>query len=65
MLREFLFITGVYCRTTPMYVLYAGLGFDKALDVYNSFDRVFGEHKDFGYYYTPGNALLFINTHFV
>lgn len=49
---------GIFAEQLPMYVIYAGLGFDKALDVYNSFDRVFGEYKDFGYYYTPGNALF-------
>jgi hypothetical protein len=48
----------MFAEQLPLYVIYAGLGYDDALDVYHSFNRVKGSYKDIEYYYTPGNALF-------
>lgn len=48
----------MFAEQLPLYVIYAGLGYENALDVYHSFKRVKGAYKDIEYIYTPGNALF-------
>jgi len=48
----------MFAEQIPLYVIYAGLGYEKALDVYKSFKREKGSYKNIEYYFTPGNALF-------
>jgi hypothetical protein len=48
----------MFAEQLPLYVIYAGLGYENALEVYQSFQRKKGSYKDIEYIYTPGNALF-------
>ena len=48
----------MFAEQLPLYLIYAGLEYNNALDVYHSFKRVMGTYKDYTYYFSPGNALF-------
>ncbi len=54
----FIYHWSMFAEQLPLYVIYAGLGYERALDVYNSFKREKGSYKGIEYYFTPGNALF-------
>ncbi len=54
----FIYHWSMFAEQLPLYVIYAGLGYEKALDVYKSFKREKGSYKGIEYYFTPGNALF-------
>lgn len=54
----FIYHWSMFAEQIPLYLIYAGLGYDHAYELYYNFERLVGEHHGIEYIYSPGNALF-------